>query len=215
MVCVNRKEVMDDLVESVQVINDLMASETQVTAVMAAADAVIECLRNGGKVMIAGNGGSAADAQHIAAEFISRFNFDRAPLSAIALTTDTSILTAIGNDYGYEHLFARQLAGLARPGDVFIGLSTSGNSPNIVAGLRMAREYSVKTIGLTGMNNGAMNALCDVLVAVPSRRTPFIQQAHITVGHIICAAAESAMFPAQAQARREREAGSAATRVGQ
>lgn len=204
MVFVRREAVVGSLVESRQVIDAMLASDSQLTAIVAAADAVIECLRAGGKVLIAGNGGSAADAQHIAAEFISRFHFDRAPLPAIALTTDTSILTAIGNDYGYEHLFSRQLAGLARPGDVFIALSTSGNSPNVVAALCTARELGVKTIGLTGMRQGAMNPLCDVLVAVPSGSTPYIQQAHITIGHIICAGAEEAMFPAQAAVARAR-----------
>ena len=178
-----------------------MLDDEQLTRnIETAAIEVISTLRAGGKVLIAGNGGSAADAQHIAAEFISRFNFDRAPLPAIAFTTDTSILTAIGNDYGFEHLFSRQLAGLGRPGDVFIGISTSGNSRNIIAALTVARASGIRTIGLTGARQGQMDSLSDVLLAVPCRETPFIQQAHITIGHIICALAEEALFPIEASA---------------
>ena len=178
-----------------------MLDDEQLTRnIETAAIEVISTLRAGGKVLIAGNGGSAADAQHIAAEFISRFNFDRAPLPAIAFTTDTSILTAIGNDYGFEHLFSRQLAGLGRPGDVFIGISTSGNSRNIIAALTVPRASGIRTIGLTGARQGQMDSLSDVLLAVPCRETPFIQQAHITIGHIICALAEEALFPIEASA---------------
>jgi D-sedoheptulose 7-phosphate isomerase len=134
-------------------------------ALQAAAEACISSLRAGAKVLLAGNGGSAADAQHIAGELVSRFEFDRPGLAAVALTTDTSILTAIGNDYGYERLFARQVQALGRRGDIFIAYSTSGNSPNIVAALQVAREMGLITLGMTGNRGGTMNALCDHLLA--------------------------------------------------
>src|SRR6185295_18040517 len=132
--------------------------------------------RAGNKLLLAGNGGSAADAQHIAGEFLSRLNFDRNPLPAIALTTDTSVLTAIGNDYGFEKAFERQVRGLGRAGDVFIAISTSGASPNILAALKAARELGVVTIGFTGNREGAMTGLCDLCLVAPTPETPLIQQ---------------------------------------
>lgn len=163
-------------------------------ALQRAAESCISSLRAGGKVLLAGNGGSAADAQHIAGELVSRFEFDRPGLAGIALTTDTSILTAIGNDYGYERLFARQVQALGRKGDVFIAYSTSGNSPNIVASLRTAREMGLVTVGMTGNRGGAMNALCDHLLAVPAAETPRIQEGHLVMGHVLCSLIESTMF---------------------
>jgi D-sedoheptulose 7-phosphate isomerase len=156
----------------------------------------IATLANGGKLLLAGNGGSAADAQHIAAEFVSRFAFDRPGLPAIALTTDTSILTAIGNDYGYEKVFERQLQALGREGDVFIAYSTSGRSPNILAGLREAQARGLFRIGLTGAGGGDMAGLCDVLLRVPSNETAEIQQGHAVLGHILCGLVERAVFGA-------------------
>lgn len=147
-------------------------------------------LRSEKKLLFAGNGGSAADAQHLATELVVRFAVNRRALPAIALTTDTSILTAIGNDLGFEHLFARQIAALGQPGDVLVAISTSGRSANVVAACREARERKLAVIGLTGESGGAMGELCDVLVRVPSNTTAYIQQVHIAVGHIICAAAE-------------------------
>jgi D-sedoheptulose 7-phosphate isomerase len=158
----------------------------------------IEALNAGGKLLLAGNGGSAADAQHIAAEFVSRFAFDRPGLPAIALTTDTSILTAIGNDYGYEKLFARQLQALGRRGDIFIAYSTSGRSPNILLGLREARARGLFCIGMTGGGGGEMPELCDVLLQVPSSDTAEIQQGHAVLGHIITGLVESAIFGTEA-----------------
>lgn len=155
---------------------------------------IVESLRHGGKLLIAGNGGSAADAQHIAAEFLSRLNFDRHPLPAIALTTDTSVLTAVGNDYGFDQVFERQVRGLAKPGDVFIGISTSGKSPNIVTALKAAREVGVVTVGFGGNAQGPMTSLCDHMLAAPSHETPFIQQIHIVAAHIICGLVERTMF---------------------
>ena len=163
-------------------------------ALQAAAEACIGSLRAGGKVLLAGNGGSAADAQHIAGELVSRFEFDRPGLAAVALTTDTSILTAIGNDYGYERLFTRQVQALGRRGDLFIAYSTSGNSPNIVMALQVAREMGLVTVGFTGNRGGAMNALCDHLLAVPAAETPRIQEGHLVLGHILCGLIESTLF---------------------
>ncbi len=147
---------------------------------------VSEALERGNKVLLFGNGGSAADAQHIAAELTGRFKKERAPLPGIALTTDTSALTAIGNDYGYDQVFARQLAALAKEGDVAIGISTSGNSPNVVYALQTAIEMGCKTIGLSGKGGGKMNDVCDLNIIVPSDDTARIQEMHILVGHILC-----------------------------
>ncbi len=158
----------------------------------------IESLNAGGKLMLAGNGGSAADAQHIAAEFVSRFAFDRPGLPAIAMTTDTSILTAIGNDYGYEKVFSRQLQALGRSGDVFIAYSTSGRSPNILLGLKEARARGLFCIGMTGAGGGDMAELCDVLLQVPANDTAEIQQGHAVLGHIITGLVESAIFGKEA-----------------
>jgi len=158
-----------------------------------AADTWMMALRNGGKVIFCGNGGSAADAQHLAAELMGRFQFDRAPMAALALTVDTSALTAIGNDYGFDHVFARQLRGIGRPGDVLVGLSTSGNSANVVKAFEAARQMGITTIGLTGESGGRMSALSDILIAVPHRQTCHIQEAHITLGHLICSLVETTL----------------------
>jgi len=155
---------------------------------------LIDRYRQGNKLLIAGNGGSAADAQHIAAEFVSRFNFDRPGLPALALTTDTSILTAVGNDYGYDRLFSRQVEANGVAGDVFLGISTSGNSANVLEALRACRDKGVTSFGLTGETGGSMLELCDYCLCVPSRDTPRIQEAHILIGHTFCAMVETAMF---------------------
>ena len=155
---------------------------------------LIDRYEAGNKLLIAGNGGSAADAQHIAAEFVSRFNFDRPGLPALALTTDTSILTAVGNDYGYDQLFRRQIEANGVAGDVFLGISTSGNSPNILQALEGARLKGITTIGLTGQQGGSMRELCDHCLCVPSGDTPRIQEAHILIGHTICGMVELALF---------------------
>ena len=147
-------------------------------------------LRRGGKLMLFGNGGSAADAQHIAAELIIRYKSDRPPISAIALTTDTSALTACGNDFGFEALFERQIAGLGRAHDVAVGLSTSGKSPNVLNGLRQARSMGLLTVGLTGASGGEMLGLCDAAIVVPSSVTARIQEMHIMIGHVWCKALE-------------------------
>jgi len=148
-------------------------------------------LAAGGKLVLFGNGGSAADAQHIATELMVRFEADRRPLAAIALTTDTSLLTACANDLGFDHVFARQVAGLARAGDVAIGISTSGRSRNVLLGLEAARRAGAGAIGLCGADPGAMTSLCDVVIAVPSRRVARVQEMHILVAHALCAALEA------------------------
>lgn len=148
----------------------------------------------GGKILFAGNGGSAADAQHWAAEFVNRFIMDRPPLPAIALTTDSSILTSIGNDFGYELVFAKQVRALGRAGDVFVGISTSGNSPNVVEALKVARELGIFTIGLTGAGGGKMAPLCDLLLAIPHPSTPLVQELHAAVGHMLCALTDYYLF---------------------
>ena len=160
----------------------------------AVVEVVVQALGQGNKLLFAGNGGSAADCQHMAGEFMSRFMFDRSPLPAVALTTDSSILTAISNDYGYEHVFSRQVRGLARAGDVLFAYSTSGNSPNIVAALQTAQELQVATVGLTGANEGRMNPYCDHLLQVPSTCVPRIQEGHLLMGHTICEMVEDRIF---------------------
>jgi len=172
------------------------AGDAKLRAVIhAVAEAITDAFRAGHKLLIAGNGGSAADAQHIAGEFLSRLNFDRNPLPAIALTTDTSVLTAVGNDYGFDQTFARQVRGLGKPGDVFIAISTSGRSPNVVAALKAAREGGLITVGFTGTAaNGTMQPLCDHCLAAPSAETPQIQQIHIVAAHAICGLVELNMF---------------------
>jgi len=159
------------------------------------AEITVASMRSGGKLLIAGNGGSAADAQHIACEFIGRLMFDHPPLPVIALTTDSSVLTAITNDYSYDVVFERQVVGLGRPGDVFLGISTSGNSPNVVAALRAAQARGITTLGFAGAGGGRMAEFCDLLLAAPSGWTPVIQQIHITAIHLYCALIERAMFP--------------------
>src|SRR4051794_31332631 len=156
---------------------------------------VTGALAEGHKLLLAGNGGSAADAQHIAGEFLSRLNYDRAPTAAIALTTDGSVLTAIGNDYGYERVFERQVLGLGCRGDVFIAISTSGRSPNILRALAAARRKGMVAVGLTGRDGGAMREACDLCLCVPSDETPIIHQLHITAAHVICGLVEERLFP--------------------
>ncbi len=156
---------------------------------------VAERLRAGGKLLAFGNGGSAADAQHLAAELVNRFQKDRPPLPAVALTTDTSALTAIANDFGFDRVFAKQVQALARPGDVAVGISTSGRSPNVLAGLRAAREAGCLCVGLTGAEGGQMAAVCDHLFRAPSRSTPRIQEAHVAWIHAFCDLIEALLFP--------------------
>jgi D-sedoheptulose 7-phosphate isomerase len=193
------KEYIQSQIQETQwVMGAMLADAALLKRVEAAAQACIDAMRSGNKVMLAGNGGSAADAQHIAGEFVSRFAFDRPGLPAIALTTDTSILTAIGNDYGYDKLFARQVQAHAQKGDVLIAYSTSGKSPNVVAALEEAKSRGVVCIGMTGNSGGPMQDLCDHYLDVPSADTPKIQEGHAVLGHILCGLVELAMFKAPA-----------------
>lgn len=156
------------------------------SAVSSAVDLMYASMAAGGQLLVAGNGGSAADAQHIAAELTGRFLLERRPFRALALHVNTSSLTAIGNDYGYEHVFAREVAAHARPGDVLLAISTSGNSPNILRAIDAARECNAGVIGLTGETGGKMRTVCDICLCVPTESTPRMQEMHITIGHTIC-----------------------------
>ena len=183
------------LLESARTMQQFTADPAQRAVLVAMADRITAALRAGNKLMVAGNGGSAGDSQHIAAEFVGRLLFDRAPLAAIALTTDTSILTAVGNDYGYEQVFVRQVRALGREGDVFLGISTSGRSPNVVAALAAARGEGLATLAFCGADPGPMAGHADLVFAAPSRQNTYIQQMHITAAHAVCGLVERAMFP--------------------
>ncbi|ARE79873.1 D-sedoheptulose 7-phosphate isomerase [Campylobacter helveticus] len=180
--------------ESIKVKKQILEDEALIALIEKVAKELIKAYKDGKKTLLAGNGGSAADAQHIAGEFVSRFYFDREGIPSIALTTDTSIITAIGNDYGYEKLFSRQVQAQGVKGDVFIGISTSGNSKNILEALKVCKEKGILSVGLTGENGGAMGELCDYCIKVPSTCTPRIQESHIVIGHILCAIVEEELF---------------------
>lgn len=162
--------------------------------IMSFCDVIISALNNGNKVIFCGNGGSAADAQHLTAEFTGRFFLERRPLPAIALNTNVSAITAIGNDYGYDEIFLRQTQALAQPGDVLVGISTSGNSKNIVKAFDYASSIGVTTVAFTGKSGGKMREIVDILINVPSDCTPRVQEAHITIGHIMCEIVEQTLF---------------------
>lgn len=189
-----KKVIRQELERSVEVLNDMAGDEALLETMEAVAQLFLEALRAGRKILFAGNGGSAADAQHLAAELVGRMSFDRPGLPAFALSTDTSVLTAIGNDYGYEQLFARQVQAVGARGDVLVAISTSGRSPNILRALAQARAGGLRTVGLTGASGGEMAKLCDHCLCVPSAETPKIQQGHIVIGHVICGLVEAAMF---------------------
>ena len=155
---------------------------------------LVGTFKRGGKLLVMGNGGSAADAQHFVAEIVGRFKIERRGLPAIALSTDTSILTAIGNDYGFEKVFRRQIEALAAPGDMVVGISTSGNSPNVLQALELAREKGCRTVGLLGKDGGSIKDLCDLALIVPTGDTPRVQEGHITIIHIVCDLLEKTMF---------------------
>jgi D-sedoheptulose 7-phosphate isomerase len=189
-----RKYVTEQIKEASNITELMLKDDALISKVVDVGLKCIECLNSDGKILLAGNGGSAADSQHIAGEFVSRFAFDRPGLAAVALTTDTSILTAIGNDYGYEMLFARQIQALGNLGDIFIGYSTSGQSPNIIKAMREARSKGITTVGLMGNRGGELLDLCDFSLEVPSSDTPKIQEGHLILGHIICGLVENAIF---------------------
>ena len=189
--------VRDKLLEGVSVIQ-AVASDAALHAILEqAADATVAALKSVHKLMVAGNGGSAADAQHMAAEFVCRLADDRPAMRAVALTNNSSALTAISNDYGFERIFARQVEALGQPGDVFVGVSTSGNSPNVLRALELCRTMGIVTIGLTGKSGGKMPPLCDFCLNVPSDVTMYIQQAHLALEHIFCLIVERRYFSAE------------------
>ena len=186
--------IYDQLNESISVQNKILEDQSLIDEIEKASFKCVEILKKGNKILLAGNGGRAADSQHIAGELVSRFAFDRPGLSAVALTTDTSIITAVGNDYGYESLFSRQIQALGNEGDIFLAYSTSGESPNILKALEEAKNNKIVSIGMTGGRKGSMNKLCDFLIEIPSIDTPKIQEGHLVVGHIICGLIEKEIF---------------------
>lgn len=187
------------LLDAARVYDELACDINIIKSIDDVAKMVVNALLEGNKLLFAGNGGSAADSQHMAGEFVSRFMFDRSPLSAVALTTDTSTLTAIANDYGYEQTFSRQVQALARPGDLLFAYSTSGNSENILQALQVARELQVTTVGFSGANGGLMAPFCDQLLRVPSMCVPRIQEGHLLMGHAICEMVEQQLFTTPTQ----------------
>ena len=185
--------ILKEIHETQDLLSHILENKELMSNIEKSVDICYECFESKNKIYFAGNGGSAADAQHMAGEFVSRFAFDRPGLSAFSLSTDTSVITAIGNDYGYESLFSRQLEAHARPGDVFVAYSTSGISPNIIRALEVAKGMGVTNIGFTG-SGGLMNEYCESLIQVPSVNTPKIQEIHLVIGHIICGLVEKRIF---------------------
>jgi D-sedoheptulose 7-phosphate isomerase len=180
---------------SVSSLQALLGDQRAVSTIATVCELLISALRAGNKIILFGNGGSAADAQHIAAELVGRFAFDRPALPALALTVNSSCLTAIGNDHGFKHIFARQIEALARPGDVVIAISTSGNSPNVICALESARNLKLKTVALTGESGGKLHSLVDHCICAPSQVTPRIQECHSLIGHILSEIVEQELFP--------------------
>ncbi len=186
-----KTDIVNRIRASIAVKETILADGDLLDNIQRVTDMVSQCILNGGTVYIAGNGGSASDAQHIAAELVGRFYKERRGLSAEALSANTSILTAIGNDYGYDAVFSRQIEARGKKGDVFIGLSTSGNSPNILNAIDECRKYGLVVIGMTGESGGKMGSLCDLCLKIPSKDTPRIQESHILIGHILCELVEN------------------------
>ena len=188
------KIIKDYINESISVKKIIQNDIILIEKISQVSQIIIDSFNAGGKLLIAGNGGSAADSQHISAEFVSRFQFDRPGLPCIALTTDTSALTAIGNDYGFSNLFKRQLQSIATNKDIFIGITTSGNSENIIKAVKYCKSKKIKSIGLTGSNQGKIDELVDILINVPSNKTAHIQESHIMIGHLLCMLVENKLF---------------------
>jgi D-sedoheptulose 7-phosphate isomerase len=189
--------VTDSIEASIAVKERLLRTTEIVSAIARISEILVDAFQRGRKVLLFGNGGSAADAQHIAAEFVGRFAFDRPALPALALSVNTSCVTAIGNDYGFDQVFSRQIAAIAQPGDVAIGISTSGNSPNVVAALSLSKEKGLHTVALTGCSGGELKNVADYCICVPSNETPRIQECHILIGHIISQLVEQTIFHEQ------------------
>jgi D-sedoheptulose 7-phosphate isomerase len=186
-------EIREQINASISVKQEVLCDSKLLRQLEQLAHACLQSLRAGGKVIFAGNGGSFADAQHLSAEFTSRFLFDRAPLPSLALGTNNSAISAVGNDYGYEQVFARELQAIAKPGDVFIPITTSGNSPNVLAAVEVAQEVGITTVGWTGQSGGRLKQLCQC-ICIPSTDTARIQECHILIGHILCGLVEAGYF---------------------
>lgn len=198
-----RTTIQKEVEKTVTTIEQILQDESILMTIETITQQCVNALQGNKKILFAGNGGSAADSQHLAAELVSRLCYDRPALAAIALTTDTSALTAIGNDYSFEQLFARQIHAIGQNGDIFVAISTSGRSPNILAALRAAKELGITTIGFTGAQGGLMPDHCDHLLKAPSIETPKIQECHIVLGHIICAMIEEKIFGATHNPQRK------------
>lgn len=189
-----KQYIKEQITASYETKQKILANEALVASIEEVAKMCVALYREDKKTLLAGNGGSAADAQHIAAELVGRYGFDRPSIASIALTTDTSNLTAIGNDYGYDKVFSRQLEGLGSPGDLFIGISTSGNSQNVINAFESAKTKGITTVALVGRDGGKMAEMADVSLIVPSDATPRIQESHILIGHILCDIIEKELF---------------------
>ena len=198
------QRIIESVESSIATKQKLIEDREIIRSIAQVADALLDAYRKGNKMLLFGNGGSAADAQHIAAEFVGRFAFDRPALPALALSVNSSCVTAIGNDYGYDMVFSRQIEALARPGDVAIGISTSGNSPNVLRGIEVAKEMGLVTVGLTSQSGGALRTAVDYCLYAPSNQTPRIQECHILMGHIVSEIVEEGLFPKEAEARRKK-----------
>ncbi|MDD5238586.1 MAG: SIS domain-containing protein [Candidatus Omnitrophica bacterium] len=190
-----RDRIKEILMESIQIKEQILHSH--IGKIIELSECIIECLKKNGKVILFGNGGSASDSQHIAAEFIGRFKKDRTALAAIALTTNTSVLTSLANDYGYDIIFAKQVEGLAQKNDIVIGISTSGKAKNVILGIKQAKKMGLKTIALTGSDGGELAKTADISLIVPSSITARIQEVHIIIGHIICEIVEQTLCQEQ------------------
>ena len=188
-----QEKIKAEILDSIETKHKLISSIELLSKIQKAVELSLVALRNGGKIIFCGNGGSFADSQHLAAEYISRLRFDRESLASMALGTNSSNLSAIGNDYGYEKIFERELSALGKEGDVFFPISTSGNSPNVIAAIEVAKQKNIKTIAFTGGTGGKITQLCDCII-VPSFRTEKIQESHIMIGHIICGLVEEQYF---------------------
>jgi len=190
-----RSIIKQNIEDSIALKSKVLANETILDSINKVTDAIIRCYREKGKVLFCGNGGSAADSQHLAAELSGRYYYDRPPLPSEALHVNTSYLTAVANDYSYNEVYARLLRAIGNEGDIIVGLSTSGNSGNVVEALKVAKEKKMITIGFTGDGGGKMAEYCDILIPVPSKDTPRIQECHLMIGHAVCQIVELSLFP--------------------
>ena len=185
--------ILNEIKQSISVKKEVSESKKIIYQIQCLVDVCLNSLRLGGKIIFAGNGGSFADAQHLSAEFVSRLMFDRAPLASVSLGTNNSALSAVGNDYGYDQVFARELRGIGKAGDIFIPITTSGNSPNILAAAEVAKDLGILTVGMTGQTGGRLVNICEC-IAIPSKETTRIQECHIMIGHILCELVEDEFF---------------------